>query len=226
MTLSSLKATAPRLEVRDARASSVIVHRVPPGSTDAFLDWEAGISEAARAFPGYRGTDLYPPAADGPGDWVVIVHFDDAENLRRWLESPARAEWAARLPGTLGRFRLKTLPAGFGPWFAAQLDDPGGQPASWKMALTVLLGLYPTVMLLSLSIGPFLAPLGAAGSMLIGNVLSVSILQWGIMPPFQRILRPWLTPGAESDRARPALWLVLILLVLAGQVIVFRRIGG
>jgi antibiotic biosynthesis monooxygenase (ABM) superfamily enzyme len=226
MTLSTLKTPAPHLEIRDARASSVIVHRVPSGSTDAFLAWEAGISEAAKAFPGYRGTEIYPPAVDGAGDWVVIVHFCDAEDLGRWIESPVRAEWAAKLPGTLGDFRLKTLPCGFGPWFAAQLDHPGGQPAPWKMALTVLLGLYPTVMLLTLALGPLLAPLGMAGSMLVGNVLSVSILQWGVMLPLQRILRPWLAVGADTGRSRPALWLVLILIVLAGQVILFRQIGG
>jgi antibiotic biosynthesis monooxygenase (ABM) superfamily enzyme len=226
MSLSSLKRHAPRLEVRDARASSVIVHRVPPESTDAFLDWEAGITEAAKAFPGYRGTDLYPPAADGPGDWVVIVHFDADEGLRRWIESPVRAEWEAKLPGGLGDFRLRTLPAGFGPWFAAQLDQPGAPPASWKIALTVLLGLYPTVMLLGFAIGPSLAPLGKAGSMLVGNLLSVTILQWAVMPVLQRVLRPWLNPGAESGRAREAAWLSLILIVLAVQVTVFRRIGG
>ena len=158
MSRSSPNATPPCLEVRDARASSVIVHRVPPECTDAFLDWQRGISRAAEAFPGYRGTDIYPPADGGPADWVVILHFDDAENLRRWIDSPVRAEWSAKLPRGLGDFRLKTLPSGFGPWFAAQLDDPGGQPPSWKMALTVLLGLYPTVMLLSILVGPLPGP--------------------------------------------------------------------
>ena len=54
-----------------------------------------------------------------------------------------------RMPNAAA-FRLKTLPTGFGSWFAAQLDGPGDQPPSWKIALSVLLGLYPTVMLLTL----------------------------------------------------------------------------
>src|SRR5262245_52019888 len=105
MSQSAPIATAPRLEVRDAQASSVIVHLVHSESTDAFLDWERSVSQAAEAFPGYRGTDIYPPAEGGPADWVVIIHFDDAENLRRWIDSPVRADWAARLPGGLGDFR-------------------------------------------------------------------------------------------------------------------------
>ena len=43
----------------------------------------------------------------------------------------------------------------------------------------------------------------------------------------QRILGPWLTAGAQSGRIRPVVLAgLLILIVLAVQVIVFRRIGG
>jgi antibiotic biosynthesis monooxygenase (ABM) superfamily enzyme len=226
MSRSSPNPSPPRLEVRDARVSSVIIHRVPSECTAAFLDWQRGISQAAEAFPGYRGTDLYPPAAGGLEDWVVIIHFDAAEELRCWIDSPVRADWAAKLPGGLRDFRVKTLPSGFGPWFAKQFDDPEGHPPSWKMALTVLLGLYPTVMLLSILVGPFLARLGMAASMVVGNALSVSILQWGVMPLLQPLLRPWLVVGAGTGRARSAAWLALILVVLAGQVTLFRRIAG
>ena len=132
----------------------------------------------------------------------------------------------AKLPAGFPNFRLKTLPTGFGAWFAAQLDHPAGQPPPWKMALTVLLGLYPTVMLLTILVGPLLAHLGTAGSMLVGNALSVSILQWGFMPLLQPLLGPWLLAGADTSRTRSAVWLVLILIVLAGQATLFQRIGG
>jgi antibiotic biosynthesis monooxygenase (ABM) superfamily enzyme len=226
MIRTSPNATTTGLELHDARASSVIIHRVPSKSKGAFLDWERSISQAAKAFPGYRGTEIYPPADDETEDWVVILHFDGTENLRRWLDSPVRAEWAARLPVGLRDFRLKTLPTGFGPWFAAQLKNPGDQPPSWKMALTVLLGLYPTVMLLTIWVGPLLAHLGTAGSMLVGNALSVSILQWGVMPVLQPLLSPWLITGPNTSRARSAVGLVLILIVLAGQAALFQQIGG
>jgi antibiotic biosynthesis monooxygenase (ABM) superfamily enzyme len=128
MSRSSPNAIAPHLEVRVARrASSVIVHRIPSESTDDFLDWERSISQAAEAFPGYRGTDIYPPADGGLADWVVIIHFDEADELRRWIDSPVRADWAARLPGALRDFRLKTLPTGFGPG-SPRADNPGASP--------------------------------------------------------------------------------------------------
>jgi antibiotic biosynthesis monooxygenase (ABM) superfamily enzyme len=153
---------------------------------------------------------------------VVIVHFDDAESLGRWNASTERADWVARLPGGLRDFRLGTLSTGFGGWFTG----PEAQPPGWKMVLTVLLGLYPTVMVLALLVGPWLAPLGMAGAMLISNALSVSFLQWVGMPMLQPLLAPWLTADAATSRARSAAWLVLILIVLLGQVALFRLIKG
>src|SRR5262249_46517507 len=49
-------------------------------------------------------------------------------------------------------------------------------PPSWKIVMTVVLALFPTVMLLAVFPGPYTAPLGFAAAMLIGNFLSVSIL--------------------------------------------------
>ena len=114
---------------------------------------------------------------------MVVIHFDGPETLQRWLDSPVRAEWVEKLRNEMGDFRLKTLPTGFGAWFAGLVDESeGGLPPSWKMALSVLFALYPTVMVLTLFVMPHLSPLGLAVTMLISNVLSVSILQWAVTP--------------------------------------------
>jgi hypothetical protein len=93
-------------------------------------------------------------------------------------------------------------------------------------ALTVLLGLYPTVMLISLFIMPWLSRLPLAASMLIGNMISVSVLQWILMPPLNRLLASWLKPAALIDRrsnltgaliAGGTLVCMLVLFVLIGR---------
>src|SRR5215472_6872856 len=143
----------PPLAVHGSRASSVITQVIPPGLTETFLDWQRGISAAAAEAPGYQTTEIYPPAGAGE-PWVVIIHFDDPKTLKDWIDSPKRAEWVAKLPREIRDFQLQTLPSGFGAWFAGTLAGPPvALPPRWKMALTILFTLYPTVMLLQSSSG-------------------------------------------------------------------------
>src|SRR5262249_19723794 len=154
--------------------------------------WQRGVAEQTAKFPGHEATDVYPPA-DGQQEWVIILHFDGQESLQRWMDSPVRAEWLTKLRGIGADFRVKALPGGFSAWFAGQFARPDAPlPPAWKMVLTVLLGLYPTVMLLTYFVGPYTNPLGLAASMLIGNALSVCLLQWVVMPVLQPTLGFWL----------------------------------
>lgn len=118
----------------------------------------------------------------------------------------------SQLPPELAGYSKTVLPQGFAPWFSQLLH----KPPSWKMALTVLLALYPTVLLLNLLITPHLQGLGRAGAVLVGNAIGVALMQWGIMPRLTRLLKPWLS--ADSDRRFSVLGgaaIVSILLLLA-----------
>jgi antibiotic biosynthesis monooxygenase (ABM) superfamily enzyme len=214
------------MPVRVSRASSVIVHRVPPTAVERFLALQEEFTRAAEAFPGYQGTEVYPPAEPAGTEWVVLIHFADAAALRGWLDSAVRGEWVEKVRGEFGEFRLETLPGGFGSWFAGPAPHPDELPPGWKMVLTVLLGLYPTVILLTLAIGRVTDPLGLAVGMLIGNALSVSILQYAVMPVLTRLFGPWLRANTRSHRAWSVAGAAAVLLLLAGLTVLFRQITG
>jgi antibiotic biosynthesis monooxygenase (ABM) superfamily enzyme len=214
-------------EIQAARVSTVVLQRVPADRVEAFLTCQRGFTQAVEGFSGYRGTDLYPPPDGRQLEWVTVIHFDDQESLQRWIDSPVRAEWTKKLHNEVGDFQLKTLPAGFGAWFAGLATGPEGQPPpSWKMAMTVLLGLYPTVMVLALLIGRQLSSLGMAVSMLISNTLSVAITQWVVIPPLMNALGPWLRANAPDKRVLSVGGLILIWLLLGGLVVLFRLATG
>ncbi len=200
-----------------ARASSVIVHRVAPRDRDAFVAWQNAIADAASTFDGYQETDLYPPSAD-EDPWVVVIHFDDAEKLRSWIDSPLRAEWVARYGATTtNEFELKNLPRGLGDWFT-QTRTP-----SWKTMATVLCGLYPTVLVLAKVLGPHTSRFGFAVSMLIGNLVSVCLMDWAVMPALTKILGPWLR---AKDRKTGIYGLVGVLAAVAVMTAGFRYLWG
>ncbi len=215
------------MEMRVSRASAVVVQRVPAASADWFMEWQRGVTGAAEGFSGYRGTDVYPPADNLRDEWVVVIDFDDQKSLQGWLGSSVRAQWVEKLQAQVGDFELKALPGGFGSWFASLGQCPEAvTPPSWKMALTVLFGLYPTVMVLTLFPGPYTQPLGLAWAMLIGNALSVSILQWAVMPALNILLAPWLKANSEKQRALSVGGLFVILVLLVGLALLFRQVTG
>ena len=225
MNPSSPDAAAPLIEARGRLASSVIVHRVPAGCAASFAQWQHGVTQAAQRFPGYVGTEHYPPADAGQSHWVVVIHFADAAGLQHWLGSPERAAWTAKLPPEVADFRLKTLSGGFGPWFAGLVDADAPLPR-WKMALSVLFGLYPTVMLLAVFLAPHMKSLGLAVSMLLSNLASCVLLEWLGMPAVRLVLRPWLRANDKKGRAVSLVGTALILAALGVMAFLFSRVTG
>jgi len=193
---------------------------------DWFLEWQGNITRAAEGSGGYCGTDVFQPSDGQQQEWVVAIHFEDEKALDHWLDSPVRDEWLTKLRNKIGNFDLKKLPGGFGPWFTTVSAGQAEGPPSWKMALSVLLGLFPTVMVLTILVGPYTSPWGLALSMLIGNALSISILQWGVMPVLTRVLGPWLNANGTNKKALTFAGLLGILLLLMVLVALFRQITG
>ena len=215
------------MEVHVSRSSAVVLQHVPVERAEWFMEWQRGVSEAASTFAGYRGTDIYPPSDSQRDEWVVILHFDDEKLLQEWLDSPVRSQWVEKLETQVGKFMLKPLPGGFASWFAGlESCREGPPPPSWKMALTVLFGLYPTVMLLTLFPGPYTEPLGLALAMLIGNALSVCILQWGVMPVLNTLVAPWLQANSDKQRIFSIGGALMILVILVSLALLFRLVTG
>jgi len=222
MNPSSADATGPRLEVHGTGAAALIIRRIPAEKAERFVELQNGIVAAAKGFPGYQKVDLFPPTDRQHVEWVVVIHFDDHATLQNWLDSPLRAEWLAKFDREFGKPRLKEVSGGFNAWFTGQVPD-GGLPPSWKIALSVLLPLYPTVMLLSLVL-PAPDQVGLALSILLSNMCSVCLLQWAVSPPLNRVLAPWLRANGPEKRRFTLVGLVLIVAALGLILALFRLV--
>jgi antibiotic biosynthesis monooxygenase (ABM) superfamily enzyme len=155
---------------------------------------------------------------------VIVIHFDNAKSLQDWLDSPQRAEWTAKLPREIREFRLKTLPSGFAAWFSSPED--GEALPHWKVFLMVLLGLYPTVMVLALVLSPYTQRFGLAVAMLIGNVASCAILEWLGSPLIRLVIGPWLRARGKEGRVTNLVGTVLIVGSLAAMAVLFYFLAG
>jgi antibiotic biosynthesis monooxygenase (ABM) superfamily enzyme len=187
----------------EAELVTVIVsHPVDPADEDAFLAWQERVTDAEQGFDGFRGAELFRPVPGVQAEWTALYRFDSDDHLDAWLASPDRQ----RLLDEGKRFKnfsLHRISSPFGSWFAPAGGDEGGAaPAQWKTAFSVLVGLYPTVVLLTLAISAIWKKAELWESLLIGNILSVSLLTWVVMPVVTRALRFWLVPEDGRGSAR------------------------
>ena len=197
-------------------ASGMVVStRVKPGHEREYRAWQYRIDAEAARFPGFLGNEVFPPVSGLQDEWVVLVRFDSPEHLQNWLVSDVRkllVEEAARL---WDEARIASFSGAFPGWFGAGSTRSGSVtlPPDWKQAMIVLLVLYPTVMLLTHFLSPSLASLPLALSMFIGNLVSVALLTWLLMPLANRVFGFWLNP---TGRRGPLVELRGITVIVAG----------
>ncbi|NMO05013.1 antibiotic biosynthesis monooxygenase [Gordonia sp. TBRC 11910] len=181
----------------DTLVTVVVSHRVAPESIDDFLAWQKRLDAAERAFPGFCGSELFRPIDGVHDEWTISYRYDSAEHLDAWLTSDRRREMLAEAE-QFGDFTLRTIDHSFGNWFSFGYDDRP-PPSNFKSSIAVWMGLYPTVVLLTLLTSPLGMPLWLG--MLIGNLLSSLSMSYFTMPYYvNRILGWWLKPRRDAPQ--------------------------
>ncbi len=196
-------------------ASAIIAQKIPKEKTEAFLEWQRGIARATTDYDGYDRTEVYPPVEGAQEEWVTILHFKSNDALENWLKSDTRAEWNKRFTEEFGEFELKKMATGLGILF-----PPGPAPIpDWKSMLIVVLGLYPTVLILNATVMLPFNFLPLTSRMLIGNILCASALQWVVIPATFKAFKWWVEPSKDQkDQMRinaiGALIIIVALLIM------------
>jgi uncharacterized protein len=205
--------------------TGVFLHRVAPGREAEFVAAQGDLTHTSSAFPGYEGTALFP--ADSSGQWMSMLRFRTPHQLSGWIRSRERQEALPRLRGELTHdFAELPRHAPFGSTIRVA-DGKTRITPGWKTAMLVLLCLYPTVTLLSMSLGPALNHLGANRSVALfaSNVTSVVLLQWVLVPTVSRPLRRWLDP-IDGAPARTSLAGATVIVVAYAALLVFFALVG
>jgi len=170
-------------------------HSVKAGSEDEFVSAQVHLARACAGLPGYEGTALL--ASSTAEERISLVRFRTGGQLSAWLRSPERSAALGDLRSSLSKdFAVvanTTTP------FATTVRTENGQTLltpNWKSAMMVLLVLYPTVMILSRFFGPVLDGVGAAPwlALWLSQIVSVSLMQWWLMPVATRPFTRWLDP--------------------------------
>lgn len=199
----------------------VFTHRVADEKVRDYLAWRRKAIAAQAHYPGYLATEFFEPHGK-MDEWVDVVRYDSLKDLEHWMESKERRDLLEELDSIVESRHAHRV-TGLEGWFA--MNRPGetaAGPPSWKQALAVLFALYPTVMALT-----FLNSLWQSRSlsvrMLFGNILSVALLTWLVMPAVSRLLGFWLSSTGRNWKTE-ALGIGTVAAGLALFVLVFRMI--
>ncbi|HEY9312234.1 antibiotic biosynthesis monooxygenase [Williamsia sp.] len=184
----------------DPLVTVVVTHRVNPEQVEDFLAWQNRLEEAEKKFDGFRGSELFRPIEGLQEEWTALYRYNSAADLSTWLSSEERQGLLAE-GAKFSDYELRTIDNSFGSWFA--FDDKGNEvppPSDFKTSIAVWVGLYPTVVLLTLALSPLEMPLWLG--LLVGNLISSFLMSYFTMPYYvNRLLKVWLWPRAEHTVA-------------------------
>lgn len=200
----------------------VVSQRIAKEKSQAFLDWQKLMTEASSKFPGYERTEVFPPEEGLHDEWITLVRFDSKNNLDNWIGSETRAELNAKFNQEFGEFKMRRIGQGFDLWFQ---PPQAVKIPPWKMAMTILVALYPTLLFLQALITfPFLSNLPHVWKMLVSILLSVSMMQWFVVPFTVKHLKWWHYPEGDLKVQKQitikGVLLIIAILVLTGFIFI------
>jgi uncharacterized protein len=183
----------------DGPVTTTVTRRVQPGHEAAYEAFLAGISGAARAFPGYLGIEIFRPTPGGQGgEYRIVYRFDSSAHLRAWLDSPEHAAWLERAePHVAGPMRTQVL-VGLESWFTLPAQPGAPPPPPYKMALVTWATIFPLITLVVIATAPLLGPLPLLAWLAATTGVTVPLMTWVVMPRVTRLPHPWLYPDRRQ----------------------------
>lgn len=164
-----------------------ITRKVLPGKEEEFKEALRHFLGESFVHDGVNGASMITglPGADDREIGILRTfkdkterdEFYDSEHFRKW------EEYASTLTEAPVYRELNGLEA----WFRSPLAPP-----RWKMAIVTLLGVFPTSIFLSLTVGPLVKDLPLVIRLFTIAVLMVGMLTWVVMPMLTKLMKEWI----------------------------------
>lgn len=172
-----------------------VTRRVRPGCEAEF---QAELREFLHTSFGHASVQGASMLAPLPGsdsrEYGVLRTFATAADRDAFYGSPIYKAWEERArQWTEGEVIQREL-QGLEAFFRSSQD----LPPRWKMAVATLVGVYPTSILLALTVGPLTSRLPFLLGSLIFAAVMVALLTWVVMPLVTRLLHSWLHAKKHS----------------------------
>lgn len=172
---------------------TVLINRVLPSSAqDAFLATLTGLLDEFDRFPGTRGSMVFRRQVGADLEFSILQRFAAAADHDAWLASPGFTRWRAAVaparptPDHVHRY------SGMEAFFvSAQAPEA---PPRWKMALLLMIAVYPMSLAVAYWLAPALAALPLFAGAFTTSVLMVLAMTYVLVPLLTQLFQRWLQP--------------------------------
>ena len=174
-----------------------IARRAKSGKTDEFERWLDDIIHEAMKFKGHMGVNIIRPTNMSNPEYVIILRFDNFENLEKWETSEIRKKWIEKGKDLIeGKAKMEKQ-TGLEFWFTPSSGNASTaveqqQPPRYKMAIVVIGIIFVLVSTLLPQVQQATLGLPVLLSTFVGVTIMVLLMTYVIMPSVTRLLRPWL----------------------------------
>jgi antibiotic biosynthesis monooxygenase (ABM) superfamily enzyme len=181
-----------------------IARRAKSGKTEEFERWLDDIIHEAMKFKGHMGVNIIRPSNMSNPEYVIILRFDNFENLEKWEKSEIRKKWIEKGKDLIeGKAKMEKQ-TGLEFWFTPasakgstaveqqQQQQQQQQPPRYKMAIVLTGIIFVLVSTLLPRVEQATVGLPVLLSTFVGVAIMVLLMTYVIMPSVTRLLRPWL----------------------------------
>ncbi|ETK20395.1 hypothetical protein H097_04534 [Pseudomonas sp. FH4] len=174
----------------------MVARRAAQGRYQDMMSWLREGEQLATDFPGYLGSGVLAPPADG-GEFQIIFRFADEKTLHAWEFSASRSAWLGR-GSELFADPMEHRVSGMEGWFGAV----GQRPPRWKQAVAIWLAFFPVSLLFNFGLEPLLTELGMFSRVLVSTLALTPLMVYLFIPLSTHLLAGWLNPA--PSRVKPA----------------------
>ena len=184
----------------DGSSVTVLVDRVISSDQEpAFRSTLEGLLEEFGRVPGASGSLVFRRESGVEVEFSILQRFATEKDHDAWVASAGFARWRAAMapptqtPGHVQRY------SGMDAFFVdAKAPDA---PPRWKMAVVLLVAVYPMSLAVAHWLAPALARVSLFTGALITSVIMVVSMTWLVVPLLTKLFEPWLQP-ADPGRSR------------------------
>jgi len=176
-------------------ATVVITHHVLDGKQSQYEDWLNEIGPICRSFIGNIDWQIVRPIPNLTFNYTVIIRFDNIENLKAWMNSPARKNLIQKAKPLFAKDDKFYIASGLDFLFLKEHDQQK-VPVRWKQYLVTWSAIYPLSIIIPLLVLPILKALNFPESKFINSFfisgVVVLIMVYLLMPNYTRLIQKWL----------------------------------